>query len=96
MPDNRNFVLSIHMPGVVLQSLKINEVGARTLYLLCYDGQSLLNTGTLSKNSIRDARTPHPRKIVFNTIRYRSSETVERSGYFQSSVSYITVQIMFK
>ena len=45
------------------------------------------------KNSIRDARTPQPGEIVFNTMRYRSSETVHRLGYFQSSVS---VQIMFK
>ena len=35
MPDNRDFVLSIHVPGVVLKSLKINGVGARTIYLLC-------------------------------------------------------------
>ena len=48
------------------------------------------------KNSIRDARTPQPEEIVFNTMRYRSSETVQRSGYFQSSVTYINVQIMFK
>ena len=45
------------------------------------------------KNSIRDAHTPQPGEIVFNTIRYRSSETEHRLGYFQSSVS---VQIMFK
>ena len=45
------------------------------------------------ENSIRDARTPQPGKIVFNTMRYRSSETVHRLGYFQSSVSF---QIMFK
>ena len=45
------------------------------------------------ENSIRDACTPQPGKIVFNTMRYRSSETVHRLGYFQSSVS---VQIMFK
>ena len=32
---------------------------------------------------------------VFNTMRYRSSERVQRSGYFHSSVSYIKVQIMF-
>ena len=48
------------------------------------------------ENSIRDARTPQPREIVFNTMRYRSSETVQRSGYFQSSVSYIKVKMMFK
>ena len=46
-----------------------------------------------SKNSIRDACTPQPGKIVFNTMRYRGGETVHRMGYFQSSVS---VQIMFK
>ena len=45
------------------------------------------------QNSIRDARTPQPGEIVFNTMRYRSSETVDRLGYFQSSVS---VQIMLK
>ena len=47
------------------------------------------------KNSIRDARITQPGEIVFNTMRYGSSETVERSGYFQNSVSYIRVQIMF-
>ena len=48
------------------------------------------------KNSIRDACTSQPGEIVFNTMRYRSSETVQRSGYYQSSVSYIKVEIMFK
>ena len=50
----------------------------------------------MKKNSIRDARTPQPGEIVFNTMRYRSSEKIQRSGYFQSSVSYIKLQIMFK
>ena len=35
--------------------------------------------------SCRDARTPQPGEIVFNTMRYRSSETVHRLGYFQST-----------
>ena len=48
------------------------------------------------KNSIRDARTPHPGEIFFKTMRYRSSITVQSSRYFQSSVSYIKVQIMLK
>ena len=48
------------------------------------------------KNSIRDARTPEPGEIFFNTMRYRSSVTVQSSRYFQSSVSYIKVQIMLK
>ena len=48
------------------------------------------------KNSIRDARTPQPGEIFFNTMRYRSSVTVQSSRYFQSSVSYIKVQIMLK
>ena len=48
------------------------------------------------KNSIRDARTPQPGEIFFNTMRYTSSKKVQRSGYFQNSVSYIKVQIMFK
>ena len=38
-----------------------------------------------SKNSFRDARTPQPGEIVFNTMGYRSSETVHRLGYFQST-----------
>ena len=45
------------------------------------------------KNSIRDAPTEQPGEIVFNTMRYRGSETVHRLGYFQTSVS---VQIMLK
>ena len=49
-----------------------------------------------AKISIRDTRISQPGEIVFNTMRYRSSETVQRSGYFQSSVSYIKVQMMFK
>ena len=47
-------------------------------------------------NSVRDARTRQPGEIVFNTMTYRSSETVQRPEYFQHSVSYIKVQIMSK
>ena len=49
-----------------------------------------------NKNSIRDARTPQPGEIYFNTMGYRSSEIVQSTRYFQSSVSYIKVQIMLK
>ena len=49
---------------------------------------------TTCKNSIKDASTPQPGEIVFNIMRYRSSEAVQRSGYFQSIVSYIKLQIM--
>ena len=45
--------------------------------------------------AMEDACTPQPGEIVFNTMRYRSSDTVQRSGYFQSSVSYIKLQIIF-
>ena len=48
------------------------------------------------ENSIGDACTPQPGEIVFNTMRYISSETVQRSGYFQSSVSYLKLQKMFR
>ena len=48
------------------------------------------------KNSIRDAHTLQCRETVFNTMRYRRIETVQRSGYFPGSISYIEVQIMFK
>ena len=37
------------------------------------------------KNSKRDAGTPKPEEILFNTMTYKSSETVQRLGYFQSS-----------
>ena len=37
------------MPGVVLKSVKINEEGARSIYLSCKDGQRLLSTGILSE-----------------------------------------------
>ena len=47
------------------------------------------------KNSIVDSCTPHPGETVFNTLRHRSSETLERSGNFQGSVNHIKVQIMF-
>ena len=36
------------------------------------------------KNSISDAYTPQPGEIVFNTMTYRCSETVQRSGYFRA------------
>ena len=59
------------------------------------DSIAPINTA-VKKNNIRDAHTPQPGEIVFNTMRYRSGETVQRSGYFQSSASYIKLQIMFK
>ena len=60
------------------------------------DGFLIALIETNNKNSIRDARTPQPGELVFNTMRYKSSETVQRLGYFQSSVSYIKVKMMFK
>ena len=49
--------------------------------------QHVFNSGLLQcgKNSIRDARTPRPGEIGFNTMRYRSSETVHRLEYFHST-----------
>ena len=37
------------MPGEVLKSVKINQEGARSIYLSCKDGQRLLSTGILSE-----------------------------------------------
>ena len=37
------------MPSEVLKSVKINEEGARSIYLSCKDGQRLLSTGILSE-----------------------------------------------
>ena len=42
-----------------------------------------------TKNSIRDARTPKPREIVFHTMTYKTSVIVQRLGYFQCSVNNI-------
>ena len=41
------------MPGEVLKSVKINEEGARSIYLSCKDGQRLLSTGILSETSYK-------------------------------------------
>ena len=40
------------------------------------------------ENSIRDARTPQSREIVFNTMRYRSSETVQRLIGILSEITF--------
>ena len=55
----------------------------------------ILRAMVKESNSKTDAHTPQPGEIFFNTMRYRSSETVKGLEYFQSSVSYIKVQIMF-
>ena len=60
----------------------------------CQTYHNQVTSQICEKNSIGDARTPQPREIIFNTM--RSSEKVQRSGDFQSNVSYIKVQIMFR
>ena len=57
------------------------------------EGRDRLMSHSLLKIPSEMPITPQPGEIVFNTMRYRSSETVHRLGYFQSSVS---VQIIFK
>ena len=81
LSGNKNPEFSEMPPGIGLHS--INDYKSHYIFAQC----------GITKNSIRDACTPQPGKIVFNTMRYRRSETVHRLGYFQSSVS---VQIMFK
>ena len=46
------------------------------------------------KNSIWDAHSAQPRDIVLNIMRHKSSETMQWSGHFQSSLSRIKVQKM--
>ena len=59
--------------------------------------ENILQKLAYIENSIREASTPQPGEIIFNTMTYRSSETVYlRHKYFQRSVTYIKVQIMFK
>ena len=68
-----------------------------TEYVQTYLSSHKVNVNVIKgKIGIRDANTPQPGEIFFNTMRYRCSETIQRSGYFQSSVSYINLQIMFK
>ena len=62
-------------------------------YAIVARPEQKVNEFLLGKKS-RDARTPQPGEIVFNTMRYRNSEIVQRSGYIQSSVSYIKVPIL--
>ena len=45
-------------------------------------------TSVNKKYSIEDACMQQPRTIVFDTMRYRRSETVQRSGDLQSSPSF--------
>ena len=40
------------------------------------------------KSSIGDAHTPQPGEIVFDTMRYKRNETVQRSGDFYSNIRY--------
>ena len=44
------------------------------------------------KNSIRDVRTPQLGEVVFNTMKYRGSEIVQRLGYKILKVEVSTVR----
>ena len=75
-----------------------NEIHLFTTYLKMLNsslaGKNPTNNEKITlKNSIIDARTLQPGEIVFKTTRYRSSDTIHRLGYLQSSVS---VQINHK
>ena len=71
-----------------LQKLHLNICAS--LHNLCY---FLVKYGLLSKkykNSIGDARTPQPREIVFDTVRYRRSETVQISKRLSHQTMSVT------
>ena len=57
------------------------------MYISCQSKDSDTDAFFSHENSIIDARTPQPGEIVFNTMTYRSKETVQRPGYFQRSVT---------
>ena len=79
---------------IMSQSLvKTSYINQRNMVNICI---LLLSEKFKMKNSIRDALNQQPGEIFFKTMTYRSSETVQRSGYFQSSASYIKVQTMSK
>ena len=49
----------------------------------------LKHTSHILQNTTGDARTPQPREIVFDTMRYRRSEAVKRSGNFQGKQCHL-------
>ena len=75
--------------SVVLLFYHISQTEINTGWLSENNTRLLMVKVKVIKNIIRDARTPQPEEIIFNTMRYRSTETVQRLGHFQSSVSYI-------
>ena len=44
------------------------------------------------KNAITDAHIPQSWEIALNTMRYKRSETVSRSGDFQNRQSFVKVE----
>ena len=64
------------------------------LFLIILKGHQHITT---NKNSIRDAHTPYPEKLVFKTMRQRKSETVTvqiSRDFIANDVSHVKVQIM--
>ena len=59
---------------------------------MCNNSETLL-CDSLSKKIASEMPVPH--RNIFNTMRYRSTASVQSSGYFQSTVSYIKFQTMF-
>ena len=91
---NFMFILSCKLLNyIIFEAIKHKQY---LRFYLLWEVEVVIIAMSQMKNSIRDARTPQPGEIFFNTMRYRSSATVQSSRYFQSSVSYIKVQIMLK
>ena len=86
--SNFRFIFNIFsFTSIYVLKCEIKSIATLCIY---HNIAVLLNEITIkvfkcTKNSIRDARTQQFGEIFFNTMRYKSSETVHRSGYFQSS-----------
>ena len=88
------FISSVTLLRLLLKQNQLVNLQILLIYTVCREiKQNTEQENSKSKNSNRDARIPQPGEIVFNTMRYRCSETVHRLGYFQRGAS---VQIMFK
>ena len=78
---HRHDSLSLHIVAFEELGVTIQVCHCHPLHNLCtrpvFDGLNVKE-----KYSIRDVHTPQPGEIVFNSMRDRSSETVQRSGSF--------------
>ena len=83
---NKNIYFKIFSFGSIVcscQRVSTSEDKVRVFYAINKKLNNRLRNFKL-KNINEYARTPQPREIVFDTMRYRRNETVQKSGDFDS------------